>query len=153
MPQGSAQTKRTHDKAKYHLARAWQAVWGFPQTAVGLAMYAAHKGWRQHGRFRSAIVTEWNKDAGLSLGMFIFVPRGVKRSLVVHEYGHTIQSLMLGPFYLPVIVLPSLLWAGLPAFERFRQNKDYSYYRLYPERWANLMARRVTKERPMGWYR
>lgn len=59
---------------------------------------------------------------------------------------------MLGPLYLLVIGLPSLIWAGLPAFERFRVRKGYSYYRLFPERWANLLARRVTGERPMGWY-
>lgn len=147
----SHQTSSTH-RDRYLLARMWQVVWGLPQTMAGLALFLGLR--RPHGRYgyRSAVVSEWGLSSGLSLGMFIFVPRNCPRSLVAHEYGHTLQSLMLGPLYLPLIVLPSLVWAGLPALERMRRNKGYSYYRFYPERWANRLTRRVTGERPIGWY-
>lgn len=138
---------------RYRLARAWQVVWGLPQTAVGLALFLCLWGRvRRRRSFRSAVVSEWPLDAGLSLGLFVFVPHGCPRALLLHEYGHTLQSLLLGPLYLPVIVVPSLVWAGLPACRRFRARRAYSYYRLYPERWANVLVRRTTGEVPIGWY-
>jgi hypothetical protein len=86
--------------------------------------------------------------------MFIFVAKhtgeDLKRMITVHEYGHTIQSLILGPLYLFVIGAPSLLWAGIPAFSRMRRRRQMSYYRFYPERWANHLGEKVTKEKSMG---
>ena len=137
---------------RYRLAQAWQGGWGPPQTLGGLLLFLALRGPRRRGAFRSAVVTEWDLDEGLSLGMFVFVPHDCPRALLVHEYGHTLQSLRLGPLYLPVVVLPSLVWAGLPACRRFRARHNYSYYRFFPERWANLLTRRTTGETPMGWY-
>ena len=134
------------------LSRIWQVLWGMPQNVVGAAMYARLLRGRRHYTYRSAFVTEWALDAGLSLGMFVFVPRNSPRSLVVHEYGHTLQSLILGPFYLPAIVVPSMIWAGTPRLRRYRSSHDYSYYRFYCERWVNVIARRVTRETPEGWY-
>jgi hypothetical protein len=88
--------------------------------------------------------------AGLSLGLFVFVPRESESRLVVHEYGHTIESMILGPLYLPLVVLPSLVWAGLPACERLRRRRGISYYDMPVERWANVLGTRVTGERSMG---
>lgn len=142
------------DVSRARLALAWvcQVVWGLPQTLVGLVLFCVLRGSRRRYRYRSAVVSEWTLDAGLSLGLFVFVPRGCPRALVAHEYGHTLQSLILGPLFLPLIVLPSLVWAGLPRLERMRSSRHYSYYRFLPERWANLLSRRVTGEVPLGWY-
>jgi len=49
-----------------------------------------------------------------------------------HEHGHTIQSKILGPFYLFVIGLPSIIWAGL--FNKYREKNNVSYYSLYTEK-------------------
>lgn len=133
-------------------AAVWQVVWGLPQNVLGLTLLLGLRGPRRRFWFRTAVVTEWTIDAGFSTGMFIFVPRGCPRSLLLHEYGHTIQSLILGPLYLLVIVLPSLAWASTPRLRRFRACRNYSYYRFYCERWANLLVRRVTGEYPEGWY-
>ena len=133
-------------------ARLWQVMWGLPQTVVGLALFLALRGPRQRYAYRSAFVTEWRLSSGLCLGMFIFVPRGCPRTLLAHEYGHTLQSMVLGPLYLPAIVVPSLVWAGTPRLKRYRSAHAYSYYRFYTERWANRLSKRVTGERPEGWY-
>lgn len=146
-----AQLKGSAMSRPQRAAMLWQVVWGLPQTIAGLAMYLAGGEPCRRGRFRSAFVREWKLDAGLSMGMFIFLPHGSKRSLLVHEYGHTVQSLLLGPLYLPVVVLPSTLWAGIPALQRMRARTRYSYYRFYTERWANMLTARVTGERPVGW--
>ena len=70
----------------------------------------------------------------------------IDRRLLVHEYGHTIQSLMLGPAYLVVVGLPSLLWAKLPAAARRHQHAEARYYAFAPERFANWLGERVLKE-------
>jgi len=61
--------------------------------------------------------------------------------------GHTVQSVILGPLFLPVIGLPSLLWAGLPVFRKYRERRSVSYYWLYTERWANFLGERTVKAR------
>lgn len=52
-------------------------------------------------------------NSGMSLGNFILTGKNPEASLLRHEYGHTIQSIFLGPFYLLVVGLPSLLWASI----------------------------------------
>lgn len=131
------------------LARVAHATWGLPQSALGAGVLLMAGRHCPHYRFRSAIVTEWRLRRGLSLGPFIFVPRNCPHRLVVHEYGHTIQSLILGPLYLLIIVLPSLTWAGVPALERRRRRRGVSYYAFFTERWANALAERVCHEPSM----
>ena len=125
-----------------------QLTWGLPQTLVGAVLYLAVPG-KTGERFRCAFVNRWRLSRGLSLGPFIFVPRHCPRRLLVHEYGHTVQALILGPLYLPLIVIPSLVWAGTPALERRRRRRGMSYYAFYTERWANHLAERVCHERSM----
>lgn len=89
----------------------------------------------------------------MGLGMFIFLSEsamnGERREFtLMHEYGHTVQSCILGPLFLPVIGLPSLVWAGLPVFLRFRERRGVSYYRFYPERWANFLGERAFAKNP-----
>lgn len=84
--------------------------------------------------------------------MFIFISEramnGNERDFtLMHEYGHTIQSIILGPLFLPVIGLPSLLWAWLPVFRKYRERWSVSYYSLYTERWANFLGERAVKRR------
>ena len=139
-------------RGRFLLARVWQVVWGLPQTVVGLVLFLALRGPRRCHAYRAAVVTRWRLHSGLCLGMFIFVPEVCSRSLLAHEYGHTLQSMLLGPLYLPAIVLPSLVWAGTPQLRRYRSAHAFSYYRFYTERWANLLSKRVTGDLPEGWY-
>lgn len=68
----------------------------------------------------------------ISLGKYIFLsPYGANNpGTVSHEFAHTYQSLILGPLYLLVIGIPSLLWAWVC-------NDPCKYYSFYPEAWAN----------------
>ena len=137
-----------------------QLTWGFFQTLAGFFVWLACAG-RPHERYRSALVTLWRRHDGLSLGPFIFIPdmlagatdadrafRTKRRDeLLVHEYGHTIQSLIFGPLYLPLFAIPSFVWAGLPALRRRRREGKLYYYDFYPERLANRLGERVTGQR------
>ena len=71
---------------------------------------------------------------GLTLGEFIFTngPQHVK-----HESGHVIQSRILGPLYLPVIGLNSILHAA------FHHCKNYVHF--WTEKWAEKLGRRQGK--------
>lgn len=141
----------------------WQCTWGFLQTLLGFAhflIYIKCKHYFYHG----AIVTEWNNRSSVSLGLFVFVTaepyfyeklkneysmEELSKRLLVHEYGHTIQSLLLGPLYLIVIGIPSTLWGFLPYFNNKRKNESLSYFSCYTERWANVLGEKVTKEKSM----
>ena len=125
------------------------ATWGFPQTLLGAASAFAFGRRNNRYLFRSALVTEWKIARGLSLGPFIFVPQRSPRRLVVHEYGHSIQALILGPLYIPIILIPSLLWAGLPVLERRRGRRGITYYAFFTEHWANKLAEHYCHEPSM----
>ena len=68
--------------------------------------------------------------------------------LLVHEYGHTIQSLILGPLYLIVIGIPSTLWVFFGA--KKRKDKQVAYGSFFTEGWANSLGEWVTGEKSIG---
>lgn len=81
----------------------------------------------------------------MGMGMFLFL--GCDDPQVrVHEFGHSVQSLILGPLFLPVMGIPSFLWCNLPCCKRLRKEKSVSYYTFYPESTANRLGAWVTKE-------
>lgn len=129
----------------------WQCTWGLPQTLVGLAVFLFHLK-SKRCTFHNALVTEWKSQSGVSLGLFLFIQEGTLdcRPLMVHEYGHALQSLVLGPLYLPVVALPSALWFGLPVLRKYRRRHHISYYSFYTERWADVWGERICGESSMG---
>ena len=117
-----------------------QWTWGLPQNLAGLFLYTIYRG-QKHFAYRNTIVTNWKRLSGLSLGMFIFVWKGAPERMVAHEYGHSIQSMILGPFYFFAIGIPSLLWCSVPHFgRRWRMGKK-SYFSFFAERWADHLGK------------
>ena len=111
-------------------------IWGLPQNLVGGIIYlvcACKK--REHEIYRGRVMTLWGLGSGLSLGYFTFVSTYAGDNTKNHEFGHTLQSMLLGPLYLLVIGLPSLIWAA--CFEEYRRKNGISYYSLYTEKWAD----------------
>ncbi len=136
-------------KIQICLYRIWQCTYGIIQSLLGFFLLLINIR-EKHYIFHGAVVTEWKHGSSVSLGMFLFVSTKYKRKaetaehynrLVAHEYGHTIQSLVLGPLYLIVIGLPSLLWASVPAFKKMRKKRQISYYSFYTESWANAWGK------------
>ena len=127
----------------------WQWTWGIIQTAAGAILYLLNRR-APHFKFHGACVTVWNSVHSVSLGKFIFISRntGIDRAyaryLLKHEYGHTIQSLILGPLYLPLIGLPSIIWNRLPYFRNRRYRTGQSYYSVIFERTASNLGERFT---------
>ena len=91
-------------------------MWGLPQNIVGSIMYAIFRGGDPDAfMYKDSYVVQagYNGPGGaVSLGMFIFLFRDYgdrKERILKHEYGHSIQSKILGPLFLLVIGLPSII--------------------------------------------
>ena len=146
------------------LYRLWQCTWGIIQSGLGLVVFLLHIG-NRHFSYHGAVVTVWDAPSSVSLGMFVFVTgkpyfydetrteltlEALSRRLLVHEYGHTIQSAILGPLYLILMGIPSTLWGFLPACRKKRKQEGISYFSFFTERWANVLGERVTGQSAMG---
>lgn len=75
---------------------------------------------------------------GVALGRYIFISDNASNTTIRHEIGHVKQSIMLGPLYLFIIGIPSILWAGSRRF--IPALRKYNYYSFYTEKWANKLA-------------
>lgn len=136
-------------------------TWGYIQTSTGFFVFLWFIRCR-HYYYKGVVRTVWPLDAGVSLGMFIFTPKepdpqdtskwakeekAYCEEVAIHEYGHTFQSLLLGPLYLLVIGIPSLFWASSKRMQRLRARKNIPYSKLYCEKWASHWGEKVTKEK------
>ena len=124
---------------KKFLKRVWEA----PQKVLAHIIIKLSKA-EVCGEYEDAKLYFWKWPGGMSLSTHIFLPfdelEGSEWEMdyIRHEYGHTIQSRMLGPVYLLVIGLPSIIWAG--CFDSWRKKHKKSYYWFYPEAWANKLG-------------
>lgn len=109
-------------------------IWQLPQNLLGLLFLLFIRGEERHTL--NGISFYYAKDfrGGISLGRYIILGDKRERS-VRHEFGHCIQSRMLGPLYLIVIGLPSLIHAWLCKC------RHHSYYDKYPEKWADRLGK------------
>ena len=132
----------------YRLA---QWTWGLPQTITG-AFIALLLRDAPSFPYRGTIVKIWKCHGSMSLGMYLFLDcrlsgldesgklTGYADEILRHEYGHTYQSLMLGPLYPLVIGLPSMIWAKSERIRRWRKKTGKSYGWLYTEGWADRLG-------------
>ena len=147
---------------KAFLYQLWQCTWGFLQTLLGFVVFLGNYR-SSHFVYHGAIVTRWASSSSVSLGLFVFVSaepfftqkyegrfsaEELSSRLLVHEYGHTIQSLILGPLYLIVMGIPSTLWGFLGG--RMRHEKQIPYGAFFTEKWANRLGERVTGQPSIG---
>lgn len=117
-----------------------QFTWGILQNLAGLVMFLACKmlGCKSK-KYKNAVVTKWNNKYGsVSLGMFLFVTDDEDETLVAHEYGHSLQSLFLGPLFFFVIGIPSICWAAFG--DNYRKKHNKTYYEFYTESWSNELV-------------
>ena len=127
------------------LFRLWQWLWGLPQNLLGFLLMIYHRKDRR-STYQGCVVIHWGNGGSMSLGMFLFLGNRNDPKVLVHEFGHSIQSVILGPLYLPVMGLPSFLWCNLKPCRKLRKEKGVSYYRFYPESSANYLGAKITRE-------
>ena len=124
-----------------------QCTWGIVQTLMGAVVFLKQIRC-PHRLYRGCIETQWDSRGGMSLGLFIFTPNEETeraKKVRVHEYGHCIQSIVLGPLYL-IVGLISVTWANLPYFRKLRREKKIPYTSCFVESWASRWGEWVTGE-------
>lgn len=129
-------------------------LWQFPQNLLGFLISRRYK-------LKSIGCVDLSKalwvdvyfvnnlfGSAISLGDFIildyyrYAGRGDK-TVIRHEYGHQIQSLILGWLYLPVVGLPSMfrnIWDRIFHKKWDIKRRSDWYYSGYPERWADILG-------------
>lgn len=117
-------------------------LWQLPQNLIGLILYIKYRNKSNIEYCNDIIILKYNKgkNGAISLGKYIIIFSNYKdmNKIIKHEYGHTIQSKLLGPFYLLIIGLPSIIWNL--GFKKYRKKHNKSYYDFYTEKWANKLG-------------
>ena len=111
-------------------------LWQLPQNLIGLLLVwiLSPEASIDFGYAEAFFATRMR--GGISLGCYVIIRAGGGNpSTLLHELGHCRQSRMLGPLYLLVIGLPSLLWAAA-----FKPRPGRSYYDFYTESWADRLG-------------
>lgn len=124
-------------------------IWQLPQNLIGLLLMLFYT---NDGKYTvsngNIVMFSRNMPGGISLGKYSIISRlyiekteeeTLNTDVVKHEaFGHGKQSRILGPFYLPVIGLPSIIWATLygPVI-KYTKN---GYYKFYTEKWADKLG-------------
>ena len=134
--------KKVLDRILFALSFAWQA----PQSLIGFFMLIYFK------LFGGATLISYKKlcyafsapkmSGGISLGNFAFLSNSLSKheeSIAHEQLGHTWDSKLMGPLYLFIVGIPSILNA---AFDFTK-----CYYDFFPERWANRHAGLTTVDR------
>lgn len=117
-------------------------IWQLPQNLLGVLWKNVRK---------ESIITEVSNDnirsvgakaflvknagGAVTLGKYIFISQTYKNQYLTikHECGHVKQSLILGPLYLIVIGIPSILHAWLNSYTHCCDNHKEGYYHFYTE--------------------
>lgn len=138
-----------------------QCTWGIAQTLVGFIFLLLHIK-KPHSFFKGSINTKWDSLTGLSLGLFVFSPnencedleKYTKNSkeelarqanmILVHEYGHIYQSLVLGPFYI-IPGICSICWGRMKRYRKLRSKYGVPYSFYWTEQWADYWGEKTTK--------
>lgn len=124
-------------------------IWQLPQNILGLILLAIYrpetKFVASNGNF---VYFASRMGGGISLGKYSIISSFYYREDMIeplatavakHEaIGHGTQSRYLGPLYLPVVGLSSIIWAGLyGAVIPYTKN---GYYKFWTEKWADKLG-------------
>lgn len=131
------------------IKRALLLIWELPQNIIGAFLFIFF------AVFSDSVILDDDDSlemyspmmrGAISLGIFRvyaykYLGNGARYVELVRKHekeGHRKQSMMLGPLYLIVIGLPSLIWAALHYYVKRLGAVDY--YSFYTERWADRLA-------------
>jgi len=125
-------------------------TWCLPQTLLGHIVLLFCKKVEEK-EFKLSTVHIIENVFGVSLGKHILVGHVYNEEKTIkHEYGHVLQSLMLGPLYLPAIGLPSIIMNVISRFDYVFGKGNFAkrYYERWPENWADKLGK-VNRKPPV----
>ena len=116
-------------------------LWQFPQNILalcieGILCQAAYREGKADG---NTIIVNIVLPSAMSLGDYLFVNPMSSQKSIQHECGHSKQSDILGPLYLIVIGIPSLLH-NIVHYLCNKIGIKWNYYSFYTESWANKLV-------------
>lgn len=123
-------------------------LWQSPQNLCGIIYRSISNSNRisvienNDSRNVDAKVYLQKSNGGITFGKYIFINQDYidKEIIIKHECGHVKQSKILGPLYLLVIGIPSILHAWINKYLGCCwKNGEYNYYHFYTEKWANKL--------------
>lgn len=89
--------------------------------------------------FRDINIYSGSFPGGISLGLYILMGESSRKynrnQIKEHEWGHTRQSLYLGPLYLIFVGLSSIIWAWY-----WTPDRPMTYYDFWTENWADRLG-------------
>ena len=116
-----------------------QWTWGILTNIAGLVMMLVLSVKYKPRKYGRCVCTQLPVNWGLSLGMFIFG----EPSCMPHEHGHAFQNALLGPFFLTVVALPSVIrfWVRRIQYNIGKPPKD-----AYDDLWIEGQATQTGKK-------
>lgn len=106
-------------------------IWQLPQHLLALIMIKVLKA-EKKGKYY--IYSSSSKISPFTLGQYIFIKKVTSEKSIKHEEGHSVQSKYLGPLYLIVVGLPSLIGNIVDRYF------DIDYYNLLWEKSADKLG-------------
>lgn len=117
-------------------------IWQLPQFVLGVMYFTLLEAFRKQPMIdeisADVDIIRYSGLGGVCLGPYIFVGDQASGSTIKHEYGHYLQSRMLGPLYLIVIGLPSATFWLLKRAGLF---KNVAYRSVPWEAWADKLGK------------
>ena len=121
----------------FKLSKLWYYIlsftWGLPINLIGLVcalalLITGHKPSRNVYGWVFRVGYDWG---GVNFGVFSIVSKDSYSGTLLHEFGHSIQACIFGPFVLVFVAIPSFIryWYREYLYEvkKIRDLPDYDY--------------------------
>lgn len=122
-------------------------LWQLPQNICGIVWRNIKKNsiiievGNSMSKSVNAKVYLMKAGGGVTLGNYIFISQTYQdqSEVIKHECGHVKQSKILGPLYLIIIGIPSIIHAAFNKYIGCCEKHEEGYYHFYTEKWANKL--------------
>lgn len=119
------------------IAYSWKVLWQLPQTLIG-ALVVLITGAKWNKQYQ---IFETKYKIGVSFGIYIILYEYCGYKEILHEKGHSKQSLYLGPLYLLIIGIPSVIGNVVDRICHKVNEKHSCWYYSQPwEKWADKLG-------------
>lgn len=129
------------NKIRNYIKDITKWIWQFPQNMLALCIESilCESAYRE-GKVRgNTIIVSELFPYTLSLGDYLFINKMSPQLSIQHEYGHSKQSTILGPMYLVIIGIPSIIY-NIVYCLCTKIGVKWNYYSFYTEYWANKLV-------------
>ncbi|MDZ5712973.1 hypothetical protein [Jeotgalibacillus haloalkalitolerans] len=97
-------------------------------------------------RYNHAVYFEiGEKWGGVNFGGFLFVQKNASDRLKSHEYGHSFQNLLLGPFMIFAVTIPSAIRYHVRNIQAAKGIMLKPYDDFWCESWATRLGEKHSK--------